>query len=313
MTNPGGRGGLAATGVREQATTVGTFVAERVPSRPAAASGRRAGRRTYPREALLEAIRRWVVAHGEPPTTADWEPSRARKMGHGWRAERFAQGSWPTMRMVRTEFGTLSAAVQEAGFAARPAPTRVRTQLRGRAEVLKAIRVWAGLYGEPPAMSDWDPSRARRQGHQWRVDRYYAGDWPSARTVCHHFGNLGAAVAAAGLRPRPQGQHAPLTPEYAPAAVEDAELQLHEGGVGGALASINDLIALRVRALAAAGNAGDAWSVRAALVDLAAASLASAETLGGEHPTTVMELLALRRAGREAAPPVPDRRLPVAV
>src|SRR4051794_36610564 len=58
---------------------------------------------------VLVAIRSWNEQYGEPPKLADWEPSRARSRGQAWRAERFAAGEWPTTRMVRYHFGTMSA------------------------------------------------------------------------------------------------------------------------------------------------------------------------------------------------------------
>jgi hypothetical protein len=141
-------------------------------------------------------------------------------------------------------------------------------------------------------MSDWDPSRARRYGHQWRIDRYRAGDWPSTRTVCAHFGNFRGAVAAAGLAPRPPGRRAPQAPQYEAPAPELAErsLALNADALG-------QLLAQRVRTVAEAQRATDAWSLRGALVDLAATSLEWAEALGGEHPMSAMEALALRRHG----------------
>ena len=38
-----------------------------------------------------------------------------------------------------------------------------------------AFAVLPADYGEPPAMSDWAPLRARRLGHEWRAQRYFAG------------------------------------------------------------------------------------------------------------------------------------------
>ena len=85
--------------------------------------------------------------------------------------------------------------------------TRGRRSARlSAAEIVAAIRRWHELYGEPPAMADWDPYRARQVGQEWRIARYDAGDWPSVKSVRNHFGRLSDAVAAAGLVPRYQGQ-----------------------------------------------------------------------------------------------------------
>jgi hypothetical protein len=68
--------------------------------------------------------------------------------------------------------------------------------------VIAAIRRWNDRYGAPPTLADWEPSRARDRGQAWRIERYESGDWPSTRTVRHHFGTMSAAVTAAGLSPR---------------------------------------------------------------------------------------------------------------
>ena len=99
---------------------------ERTRGRP---GGRRAGR--YTDDEILEAIRRWANRYGEPPTSTDWEPARARRMGQSWRAERFELGEWPTVRMVRARFGSFNAAVRDAGLRPRRAPTRPRPNLKG--------------------------------------------------------------------------------------------------------------------------------------------------------------------------------------
>jgi hypothetical protein len=275
-----------------------TFQVRRPSGRPARTVRPVRARRTYTRGQLLAAIRRWVDRYGEPPASADWEPSRARRIGHAWRAERFEAGRWPSMRMVRTEFGSLNAAIREAGFEPRPSPTRVRTQIRDPDEILRAIREWAALYGEPPAMSDWDPSRARRNGHQWRIDRYRAGDWPSTRTVCAHFGNFRRAVAAAGLEPRAQGRHAARTPAY-----EAPRLSVVEHGYAVQKEAFAPLLTQRVHDVVHAQRAGDGWALRGALVDLAATALEWAEALDGDYPASALEALAIRRAsaGRAAA------------
>src|SRR5436309_9547643 len=65
-------------------------------------------------------------------------------------------------------------------------------------------------------MADWDPARARRLEQDWRIARYRQGDWPSVRTVAHHFGSLSAAITAAGLTPRARAsQHADRRAERA--------------------------------------------------------------------------------------------------
>jgi hypothetical protein len=150
----------------------------RIPERPGshAAPVKRA---TYSPEQILEAMRRRNDRYGEPPTMTDWEPSRARRLGMEWRAERFESGSWPTVRMLRGHFSSFGEAIEQAGLPARPAPKRLKPHLADPRSVLEAILEWTRRYGDVPAMADWDPVRARRWGHAWRIARYHQGTGPA--------------------------------------------------------------------------------------------------------------------------------------
>ncbi|WP_320671980.1 hypothetical protein [Patulibacter defluvii] len=163
------------------------------------------------------------------------------------------------------------------------APPRVprrRTRLTAD-EILDAIRRWHDQYGEPPGMADWDPYRARQIGQQWRIERYDAGDWPSAKSVRNHFGRLSNAVAAAGLVPRHQGQQRPQ-----PELELSDEIKLHLSHLRAARAGATgfDDVAAAVRDVVAARHSSDADDLRAALVDLAATALGCADRLGVPHP-----------------------------
>ena len=68
---------------------------------------------------ILDAIRRWTELHGEPPTMADWDPYRARRIGQAWRVERYDAGEWPSVKSVRNHFGRLSDAIASAGLVPR--------------------------------------------------------------------------------------------------------------------------------------------------------------------------------------------------
>ena len=78
----------------------------------------------YEAEGIIEAIRRWAYRYGEPPTVADWDPTRAYRIGQQWRAERFHAGEWPSADIVRTAFRTFNAAVEAAGITPQPTPRR---------------------------------------------------------------------------------------------------------------------------------------------------------------------------------------------
>ena len=162
----------------------------------------------FGRDEILGKIRDWAAIHGAPPSMSDWEPSRARRLGQSWRAERFEAGDWPSVRMVVRQFGRFNTAIEQAGHQPRRRPSRSKPKLSGPEQILVAIREWASRYGEPPTMADWDPVRARRLKQDWRQVRYRAGDWPSLNTVLYHYESLGVAVRLAGLASRPAGLHA---------------------------------------------------------------------------------------------------------
>jgi hypothetical protein len=94
--------------------------------RPSAstAGGRRATRWT--REAIIEKVRAWDAAYGEPPCSADWNPSLARWRAQEWRAERYREGTWPSTNATKRLFGgSFAAAVKAAGLEPhKPGPRR---------------------------------------------------------------------------------------------------------------------------------------------------------------------------------------------
>lgn len=232
---------------------------------------------TYSSAELIEAIHGWHKRYGEPPRMIDWEPARARRCGQGWRAERFESGRWPTARMVRTRFGTFNLAIKAAGIAPRRAPARVRRHLSGPQAVIDALIEWTRRYGDIPAMADWDPVRARKQGQDWRIARFYQGDWPSARAVAFHFDSFAAAADAAGLVPRPRSMRQDQRVAHRAAnrlAVAHAVASSDTPGVAD--------LATKLSTLARARKASDPVSLHAALVDLAGAALAWAAVAGSE-------------------------------
>jgi hypothetical protein len=238
--------------------------------RPAPANGR------FSRDQIIAAIIRWNSRYGEPPKSIDWDPSRARRKGQTWRAERFDGDHWPTLAIVRRQFGTMSDALHAAGLRPRPRPVRPRGRILTREDILHAIREWHRLYGEPPAMSDWAPARARRLGHEWRAQRYLAGDWPHLSTVLKRFETFGTAVKAAGLEPRPRGRHTRTGPglHVDTRALVSAQLAAAEAPCGPAV------LASRVRAVAQSRSSADPKALRGALIDLAAAALSWADAVG---------------------------------
>src|SRR5918998_6097259 len=74
------------------------------------------------REQVIEKILRWDALYGEPPCTADWNPSLARWRAQEWRIERYHLGDpatgerWPSLNASKRLFdGSFDAAVREAG------------------------------------------------------------------------------------------------------------------------------------------------------------------------------------------------------
>jgi hypothetical protein len=229
----------------------------------------------YTRDAIVAAIHLWIKQHGQPPTVFDWDPAWARRRGEEWRAERFEAGEWPTLAVVKRQFGNMSKALFHAGVRPRRGPVRARASLLSDEDVLSAIRRWTERYGEPPAITDWSPARARAAGQDWRAERYHAGDWPSMSTVIRRFGTFTAAVKAAGLPPRPRGRHLATRRGLDDAYVDTLRERLQQPSdrIG------PSVLAARVRAVADARTASDEDALRASLIDLAAAAISWADGL----------------------------------
>src|SRR4051812_18537811 len=88
------------------------------------AGGRRVTRWT--RELIIEKIKEWDARYGEPPCSADWNPSLARWRAQDWRAERYRDGVWPSTNAAKRPFGgSFDAAVGAGGLEPhKPGPKR---------------------------------------------------------------------------------------------------------------------------------------------------------------------------------------------
>jgi hypothetical protein len=80
----------------------------------------------WTRELIIEKILEWDARYGEPPRSADWNPSLARWRAQEWRAERYREGVWPSTNAAKRPFGgSFDAAVRAAGLEPhRPGPRR---------------------------------------------------------------------------------------------------------------------------------------------------------------------------------------------
>jgi transcriptional regulator with XRE-family HTH domain len=73
---------------------------------------------------VIQRIKEWADVYGEQPTATDWLPAIAAYQKSP-RADqirrRYESGDWPSTNTVRRIFGTWNAAIEAAGFRARPA------------------------------------------------------------------------------------------------------------------------------------------------------------------------------------------------
>jgi hypothetical protein len=99
----------------------------------------RTGRPLKGREQVLHAIQAWAARYGEPPTMADWDTYRARRLGHTWRITRYHDGDWPSVRTVCTHFGNLNSAIRAAGLEPRLPGTRAARSTTTRQQNLRSL------------------------------------------------------------------------------------------------------------------------------------------------------------------------------
>jgi hypothetical protein len=94
------------------------------------AGGRRV--RRWTRELIITKILEWEARYGEPPCSADWNPSLARWRAQEWRAERYRDGVWPSTNAAKRPFGgSFDAAIRAAGLEPRrPGPKRAASTAR---------------------------------------------------------------------------------------------------------------------------------------------------------------------------------------
>ena len=150
-----------------------------MPPSARTADGRRADSAASPRETIITAIRRWAELFGEPPCTADWNPSIARWRAQEWRIGRYAAGDpvtgarWPSVSAVKRRFGgSFDAAVREAGFEPRRPGPRKRVAGSARPAVPP---------GAPMVPRAVDDAIAAAAGRVQRADREVAAAQRRAR------------------------------------------------------------------------------------------------------------------------------------
>jgi hypothetical protein len=115
------------------------------------AGGRRV--RRWTRELIIEKILEWEARYGEPPCSADWNPSLARWRAQEWRAERYREGVWPSTNAAKRPFGgSFDAAIRAAGLEPRrPGPRRAAGAARPEVAPREPVRVTARNGDAEPA------------------------------------------------------------------------------------------------------------------------------------------------------------------
>jgi hypothetical protein len=141
-------------------------------------------------------------------------------------------------------------------------------------KIVERIHAWQLEHGTPPTKTDWDPwrsekeiERVRAKLQQWvhRNRLITAGEWPNSSTVIAEFGSWNAALAAAGIEPRPQGR--------TPRELTDRQVADLRRRAGGMAAGPSQL-AVSIKRVMEARAAKDRDALRSALYDLAATTMA---------------------------------------
>src|ERR1700755_2632778 len=94
----------------------------------------------WARDTIIEKILEWNELYGEPPCSADWNPSLARWRAQEWRAERYREGIWPSTNAAKRPFdGSFDAAVRAAGLDPHKPGPRRRLPGEARPEVEQRV------------------------------------------------------------------------------------------------------------------------------------------------------------------------------
>jgi hypothetical protein len=217
------------------------------------AGGRRV--RRWTRELIIEKILEWEARYGEPPGSADWNPSLARWRAQEWRAERYRDGSWPSTNAAKRQFGgSFDAAVRAAGLEPhRPGPRRAPGAAKPAVEPRRP-EAW------PDAPSNGDVERLVAEARA----RVRAAD-DQVEAAVRDAAEARRAAAAAERRVRELGALVTNGPHRLTAG----ELQaLRSDGPSGPA-----VLAAALRRLAKARTAGDRGGLREALGEVAAAAV----------------------------------------
>jgi hypothetical protein len=264
------------------------------------AGGRRI--RRWTRELIIEKILEWEARYGEPPCSADWNPSLARWRAQEWRAERYREGVWPSTNAAKRPFaGSFDAAIRAAGLEPRrPGPRRGAGEARPVVEpretpsagALERAEARAAALERKLLVAE---GRAERAEAETRRKARRAGDRRPVRVArrTDALERMEAAIADADARVRAgedQVEAALRDAADARAAAATAERRARElsalgadgqrrltaeelNGLRSGEASGPAVLAAALRRLAKARAAGDRGGQRAALGEIASAAV----------------------------------------
>lgn len=77
---------------------------------------KRGGAKLWDADAVIGAIQEWAREYGRPPTTLEWNPWLAAKLGRHALVERYHEGFWPNYKTVVRYCGSWRQAIIDAGF-----------------------------------------------------------------------------------------------------------------------------------------------------------------------------------------------------
>ena len=262
------------------------------------AGGRRV--RRWTRELIIEKILEWEARYGEPPCSADWNPSLARWRAQEWRAERYREGVWPSTNAAKRPFGgSFDAAIRAAGLEPRrPGPRRGAGEARPVVEQREAPSAGALERAEARAAA-LERKLLVAEGRAERAEAHRkarrAGDRRAVRVArrTDALERMEAAIADADARVRAsedQVEAAVRDADEARRAAATAERRARElsalvadgqrrltaeelNGLRSGEASGPAVLAAALRRLAKARAAGDRGGQRAALGEIASAAV----------------------------------------
>jgi hypothetical protein len=271
------------------------------------AGGRRV--RRWTRELIIEKILEWEARYGEPPCSADWNPSLARWRAQEWRAERYREGVWPSTNAAKRPFGgSFDAAIRAAGMEPRrPGPRRgageatpvvQQREAPLRSDALERAEARAAALERKLLVAEGRAERAEARSADVRRKSRRAGDRRARERVkvarrTDALERMEAAIADADARVRAsedQVEAAVRDATEAREAAATAERRARElsalvangqrrltaeelSGLRSADASGPAVLAAALRRLAKARAAGDRAGQRAALGELASAAV----------------------------------------